>query len=542
MEIRDRFVEVLADHGLDAATRWTVGSGFLVGGRYVLTSGHVAATKGTLHVRRIGSEAGSPKTMWPARVRLIGDADLADLALVQLDEDPGFLPPVGYARIDRHTQHTAVVEGCTAVGFPEFKKRGTGATALRETVQLDGDIPTSEDLGSGLLSLRVSQPQPRPLPPMEEALGRSPWSGISGAAALVDGCVVGVVSEHHPRAGPSALTLVPITFIDLLPDAEQWWIALGVNPARMMIFPHPDRFCVGELPPAADHYQLRSYSEDLESAMTSSELVVLSPERTALGSVGTTQLAGAYARRLWESREIDVLVWSRADDRDNILKIYQEAAAAAETEDFLLWLSRTDRRWLVVFDDLADQRHMEGLWPPDRPYGRVLVSTRDWQTLSEDEHCGYGRACRIEMGPFTVEEAIAYLMACLDCAADEAAELAHILRFQPVALAEAASYIRSHGVDCRGYCKKFGDRQRLLPRLLLGNKAPTDLQRSVVTVAWSLGVERRQVPEQGVLLSPARYEMTTSRDGAQTITLEVDGRFTRQILDRFFPPLGRAND
>lgn len=529
MAIRDRFVEVLADRGPEATPRWTVGSGFLVSGRYVLTSGHVAA-EGSLLVRRIDSGNRSAKTGWPARLRLIGDLDSADLALVELEDGPGPHPPVGFARIDRHTRETTMVEHCSAVGFPEFKKQGTGTTAQRETAQVDGSIPTSEDLGSGLLTLRVSS-SPRPLPPTQEALGLSPWSGMSGAAALVGGRVIGVVSEHQPRAGQSALTLVPVTFIDRLPDAGDWWEALGVDRARLPILPKPDPLCVGELPEGVDHYQRRQYNTDLESAMTTDRLVVLSPERTGLGGVGKTQLAGAYARNLWEREEVDLLVWVRADERDKVVKSYQEVATAVETDSLLPWLATTDRRWLIVLDDLTDLRHMEGLWPPDHPSGRVLVTTRDWHPLSDRRH-----ARHIEMGPFTPDEATAYIIACLDCGSDEAAELAHALRFQPVALAEAVSYIRRHDLDCLQYCRRFGDRHRLLPRLLLGNQATADVQRSVIAVAWSLGVEARGAPKPETGLSPARYEMTTNQDGTQTVKVELDGSFGDRILDRLLPP------
>jgi hypothetical protein len=47
-----------------------------------------------------------------------------------------------------------------------------------------------------------------------------------------------------------------------------------------------------------------------------------------------------------------------------------EQAAAS----LLSWCERTDRRWLLVLDDLTDPVHLTGLWPTG-PGGRVLVST-----------------------------------------------------------------------------------------------------------------------------------------------------------------------
>ena len=47
---------------------------------------------------------------------------------------------------------------------------------------------------------------PRALPPRQEALGESPWSGMSGAAVLAGERLIGVVSEHAPRRGESTIT------------------------------------------------------------------------------------------------------------------------------------------------------------------------------------------------------------------------------------------------------------------------------------------------------------------------------------------------
>ena len=62
---------------------------------------------------------------------------------------------------------------------------------------------------------------------------------MSGSPVLVDGCLLGVVSEHAPREGPSAITAVPLTALEAdpahpgwgagLPNARQWWARLGVS-------------------------------------------------------------------------------------------------------------------------------------------------------------------------------------------------------------------------------------------------------------------------------------------------------------------------
>ena len=94
------------------------------------------------------------------------------------------------------------------------------------------------NLASGLLTIQVTN-SPEPLPPERTALGESPWSGISGAPVITDECLLGVVSEHAPRAGPSAITAAPLSALEPDPahpewgpgvsNAGEWWTRLGVT-------------------------------------------------------------------------------------------------------------------------------------------------------------------------------------------------------------------------------------------------------------------------------------------------------------------------
>ncbi|MGX8904028.1 NB-ARC domain-containing protein [Streptomyces netropsis] len=104
------------------------------------------------------------------------------------------------------------------------------------------------------------------------------------------------------------------------------------------------------------------------------------------GGAGKTQLAAHHARTTWEAGGTDLLVWVTATDRAAILSAYAEAAAAVTGTDdtrhlgtddperaaarFLNWAQSTDRRWLIVLDDVADPADLSGLggrlalWPP----------------------------------------------------------------------------------------------------------------------------------------------------------------------------------
>jgi tetratricopeptide (TPR) repeat protein len=188
---------------------------------------------------------------------------------------------------------------------------------------------------------------------------------------------------------------------------------------------------------------------------------------SASGGTGKTQLAAALAHQLWDSRAVDLLTWVKASNRNAILTGYAltlaELGAADPGDDllaaaqrFLAWLSRTERRWLVVLDDLADPADLEGLWPAGTD-GRVVVTARLDGTLSAPNR-------RIAPVPaFSTREALAYLSARL--ATDpgqrtEALDLAHDLDCQPLGLAHATAALICTGASCRDYRGWYHDRRR----------------------------------------------------------------------------------
>ena len=187
---------------------------------------------------------------------------------------------------------------------------------------------------------------------------------------------------------------------------------------------------------------------------------------SASGGTGKTQLAAALAHQLWDSRAVDLLTWVKASNRNAILTGYAltlaELGAADPGDDlltaarrFLAWLSRTERRWLVVLDDLADPADLEGLWPAGND-GRVVVTARRAGTLAAPNR-------RIAPVPgFSTREALAYLSARL--ATDpgqrtEALDLADDLDCQPLSLAHATAALICTGASCRDYRGWYQDRK-----------------------------------------------------------------------------------
>lgn len=245
-----RIVEVIADLGKGSKPRYRYGSGCIAAGRTVLTSAHVIAdalsvlirdTTKTAHQARIdpsfiaGSGNGSP-----------------DLALVDVESIGIDFPPLPVAIVNRDSPSSSQIPECHAYGYPDFNERtDADGKPVRETVQSIGCIPVLSGMINGLLSLEVTS-APADLPPGVEPLDRSPWSGMSGGPVIAQGCLVGVVTGHSPRAGPSAITVTPLAALTTVqerplwgsgvPDPDAWLAKLGVADAsQLRQLPPPQR-------------------------------------------------------------------------------------------------------------------------------------------------------------------------------------------------------------------------------------------------------------------------------------------------------------
>ena len=210
-----RVLEVIADRGEGCTPRYLPGSGCLVAGRTVLTAAHVVAGAVSVLVR------GPDKVIHQAAAapEFTGDAGGLgpDLALIEIIDVAIDVPPMGLAVVVRDSPTGDPVERCHVIGYPAFMEReAADGGRFRETADALGQVPVLSGLAGGLLSVQVSS-SPRPLPPAQVALGDSPWSGMSGGPVVADGLLLGVVTEHAPRAGSSAITATPLTALEADP-------------------------------------------------------------------------------------------------------------------------------------------------------------------------------------------------------------------------------------------------------------------------------------------------------------------------------------
>ncbi|MEV0176800.1 tetratricopeptide repeat protein [Streptomyces sp. NPDC050803] len=263
----------------------------------------------------------------------------------------------------------------------------------------------------------------------------------------------------------------------------------------------------------------REESRRLAVAMAQGGTAVLTQVVTGMGGVGKTQIATHYATALWNSGELDLLVWITATSRPAIVALYAQAAATiygtvtgdaeSAAADFLSWLRSSPQRpspagegdvptrWLIVLDDLNeldDQGRpvdMDGLWPPASPVGRTLVTTRSRNPVLTSPV--FGRHS-IEVGTFTEEESVAYLKKILAGRGDTDDEIAGVARdlgYLPLALSQAGAYmLGGGGVSCVGYRRQLADHVAGEFAALFGRHGwLPDHQRATVATAWSLSFD-----------------------------------------------------
>jgi hypothetical protein len=273
-------------------------------------------------------------------------------------------------------------------------------------------------------------------------------------------------------------------------------VAYYAAPRAPVSWPHQ----LGLIPRQADCFQHRAAVDALAAAVAGDTAAVPCRVLSGAGGVGKTQLAARYARAQRQAGSVDLLLWITAASREAVLAGYAQAgvdvaqAGPGNPEQaaarLLTWLETTDRRWLVVLDDVADPADLRELWPPPNIHGRVLVTTR----RRDAALTGQGRRL-VSVGLFSPAEAASYLTAKLASHGrlddpGQIAALASELGYLPLAVAQAAAYLIDLDLDCAGYRDRLADRRRTLPELLPDVGGLPDDHHATVAATWSLSIER----------------------------------------------------
>ena len=408
--LADRVVEVIADLGptADPRHRYRYGSGCRVAGQTVLTAAHVVKDADTVVIRDLYKEEHA------ASVEFVGDPNGPDLALLTVDALPPVADALPLAAVDRSSPTGEPVERCRAVGYPRFAERG-GAGSVRDTVDTWGDIPVLSQYVEGLLTLQVSSnPRQPPLPSAGESLEGSPWSGMSGAPVLAGEYLVGVVTEHALDAGPSAITVTPLTALDRdakrsrwgagVPNAAEWWRRLGApggDSRTLMRLPRRQKRTAPRwsVPPVrGDDVARPELAEALVTA-------VLAPaaRTTCLvgaGGFGKTTLARMVAHDprvragfpgglVWLALGADLAATELASKVVSVARLFDRHAPAVTdpmAARAVLEQALAGRRVLLVVDDVWSTGQVEPFLVGDGNVVR-LFTTRERRLLPDDAAC-----------------------------------------------------------------------------------------------------------------------------------------------------------
>jgi len=375
---RRRVVEIIADLGPNATPRRRYGSGCIVAGRNVLTAAHVVvgaqqvSVRGPDKIKRLAS-------LNPALVGSPDGIDGPDLALLEIIDEVEELAAIPLAAVDRDGPTGEVIEYCAAVGYPAFSERNEprGARPEAEVEQADGFIPVLSQLVRGFLTLQVEQ-SPRDLPTDQEAFNASPWSGMSGAPVLASGSLVGVVTVHAPRAGPSALTVTPLTALDHNPQYPAWGPGVANSAAwwERLSAPGPDGNTLPRLP--------RRGNVNHHAGLSASETAVeLSPDVIETHRV-SFESTGLEPPARWTADELSRITLDRNPSRlSDLLPALQRAVAAKQVMlDIGLGQLELGRLQVIYRRDV-------GAWPNGASADALLVEAAEAER-SEQRRSGSG--------------------------------------------------------------------------------------------------------------------------------------------------------
>ena len=236
-----------------------------------------------------------------------------------------------------------------------------------------------------------------------------------------------------------------------------------------------------------------------------------------LGGVGKTSLAVEFLWRQKDKEEYSGGIFWISGENNNLFQLsVSEMARLVGTfndKDFsnslsrtLSWLKKREQLWCLVVDNLDElemsmdmRKLLTGHWK-QAARGHIIITTRREETEIGEVTGIDGSSC-IELKCFTVEEGVQFLKTRGGTAGEDKdlRELVGELGGLPLALDQAAAYIRSLRQPIKEYLKKYRKQKMLLlkkmkARSLVENTSP---ERWAVHTTWLLNFNHvKQMSEQ----------------------------------------------
>ena len=236
-----------------------------------------------------------------------------------------------------------------------------------------------------------------------------------------------------------------------------------------------------------------------------------------LGGVGKTSLAVEFLWRqrdkeeypggiFWISGENNNLFQSSVGEMARIVGTFDDKDFSNSLSRTLDWLTKREQLWCLVVDNLDElkmsmdmRKLLTGHWK-QAARGHIIITTRR-EATEIGEETGIDESSCIELKCFTEEEGVQFLKTRGGTAGEDNdfRELVGELGGLPLALDQAAAYIRSLRQPIKEYLKKYRKQKMLLlkkkkARNLVENTSP---ERLAVHTTWSLNFEHvKQMSEQ----------------------------------------------
>ena len=236
-----------------------------------------------------------------------------------------------------------------------------------------------------------------------------------------------------------------------------------------------------------------------------------------LGGVGKTSLAVEFLWRqrdkeeypggiFWISGENNNLFQSSVGEMARIVGTFDDKDFSNSLSRTLDWLTKREQLWCLVVDNLDElkmsmdmRKLLTGHWK-QAARGHIIITTRR-EATEIGEETGIDESSCIELKCFTEEEGVQFLKTRGGTAGEDKdlRELVGELGGLPLALDQAAAYIRSLRQPIKEYLKKYRKQKMLLlkkkkARNLVENTSP---ERLAVHTTWSLNFEHvKKMSEQ----------------------------------------------
>jgi tetratricopeptide (TPR) repeat protein len=168
-----------------------------------------------------------------------------------------------------------------------------------------------------------------------------------------------------------------------------------------------------------------------------------------MGGVGKTQCTLEYVYA--NESQYERIYWLSGVDQAALLSGYQKIAKRVglpklqrlkETAEAVLSWLRREKKWLIVIDNLDDIKVADGLLPENAPENHTIITTRNPNTIGIP-------AEPLEVPVFGADDAVALLLTLSRITVQpksveetEASNIVKTLGYLPLAIEQAASYIR----------------------------------------------------------------------------------------------------